>query len=57
MDLDTMRSAITVLSFLAFLAIVAWAYSSRRKQGFDRAARSVLDENDDKHNAGRGDGA
>lgn len=54
MDIDTMRSAITVLSFLAFIAIVAWAYSSRRKHTFDRVARSVLEENDDGNNAGQG---
>ncbi len=47
MDLDVMRSIVTVLSFLTFLGIVFWAYSGRRKAAFDRAARSVLEEEDD----------
>lgn len=49
-----MRAAVTVLSFVAFIAIVVWAYSGRRKKGFDRAARSVLEEKDDANNAGQG---
>ena len=32
-------SVFTVLSFLVFIAIVAWAYSGRRKQAFDAAAQ------------------
>lgn len=47
MDLNDLRSAITVLSFLAFMGIVFWAYSGRSKGMFDRAARSVLEEEDD----------
>jgi cytochrome c oxidase cbb3-type subunit 4 len=30
----------TVLSFLAFLGIVAWAYSSRRRAAFAEAANA-----------------
>jgi cytochrome c oxidase cbb3-type subunit 4 len=33
-------SITTVVGFVAFLAIVAWAYSSRRKSAFDEAARA-----------------
>lgn len=47
MDINDARSLITVVSFVAFLGIVAWAYSSKRKTGFEEAARSVLDENDE----------
>ena len=32
--------ATTVLSFLAFLGIVAWAYSRRRRPAFDEAANA-----------------
>jgi len=32
--------AATVLTFLSFLGIVAWAYSSRRKAAFDAAANA-----------------
>lgn len=34
----------TVAVFIVFIGIVLWAYSSRRKKGFDEAARMVLDE-------------
>jgi len=34
----------TLLSLVAFLAIVAWAYSRRRHADFDAAARLPLDE-------------
>jgi len=46
MDINDVRSLITVVSLIAFLGIVAWAYGSKRKAGFDEAARSVLDESD-----------
>jgi cytochrome c oxidase cbb3-type subunit 4 len=46
MDINDVRSLITVVSFVAFLAIVVWAYRSKRKAGFEEAARSVLEEND-----------
>ena len=46
MDINDVRSLITVVSFIAFLGIVVWAYGSKRKAGFEAAARSVLDEND-----------
>jgi cbb3-type cytochrome oxidase subunit 3 len=32
--------ATTVLTFLAFLGIVAWAYSSGRRKAFDEAANA-----------------
>ena len=32
------RSAITLLCMLTFLGIIAWAWSSRRKNDFDEAA-------------------
>lgn len=33
-------SAATVLSFVAFIGIVIWAYSRRRRQAFDEAANA-----------------
>ncbi len=39
MDINDWRSLVTVLGFLCFLGIVAWAYSSRAKARFDEAAR------------------
>ena len=54
MDINDIRAALTVASFLAFVGIVVWAYSARRKQRFDRAARSVLEEDAADREAGRG---
>jgi cytochrome c oxidase cbb3-type subunit 4 len=47
MDLNDLRSLWTVLSFVAFLAIVVWAYSGKRKARFDEAARLPLDDDRD----------
>ncbi|MCI4441214.1 cytochrome c oxidase cbb3-type subunit 4 [Tibeticola sediminis] len=38
-DINTVRSAVTVLSFVLFIGIVAWAWSGKRKQDFEEAAR------------------
>ena len=46
MDIDTMRSVITVVSFLTFIGIVLWAYSGARKARFEEAARLPFDEED-----------
>jgi cytochrome c oxidase cbb3-type subunit 4 len=37
-DYSILGSIMTLVSFLTFLGIVAWAYSRRRKQAFDAAA-------------------
>ena len=39
MDINDLRAVITVLAFVAFVGIVAWAYSRGRKREFDEAAR------------------
>ena len=44
MDINDLRSITTVLSFGAFIAIVAWAYSGKRKRAFDEAAALPLDD-------------
>ncbi len=41
-----MHSIWTVVVFIVFIGIIAWAYSGRRKKDFDEAARLVLDEDD-----------
>jgi cytochrome c oxidase cbb3-type subunit 4 len=38
MDINTLRSIVTVLAFVAFLGICAWAWSSRKKSDFEEAA-------------------
>ncbi|HWH74156.1 MAG TPA: CcoQ/FixQ family Cbb3-type cytochrome c oxidase assembly chaperone, partial [Methylibium sp.] len=44
MDVNTLRIAVTLLSFAAFVAIVGWALSSRRRAAFDAAARLPFDD-------------
>ena len=44
MDIDDMRAAMTVLSFVAFLAIVAWAYGRGRSGRFGAAAKLPFDD-------------
>jgi cytochrome c oxidase cbb3-type subunit 4 len=46
MDLVTFHSFWTVALLILFVAIVIWAFSSRRKRGFDEAARLPLEEED-----------
>ena len=46
MDLNLIRSLVTVAALVAFLGIVWWAYSPSRRQRLEDAGRSVLEEND-----------
>jgi cytochrome c oxidase cbb3-type subunit IV len=39
MDINDLRSIVTLLLFVAFIGIVAWAWSRRNKTRFDEAAR------------------
>lgn len=39
MDLNDIRAGVTLLSFLAFLGLVAWAWARRNRDFFDAAAR------------------
>lgn len=40
-------STTTVVSFVAFVAVVAWAYSGRRKRAFEDAANAPFALPDD----------
>jgi len=53
MDINTIRTAITVLALVTFLAIVAWAWSSRRRADFDAASRLPLEEDGPSNDAPR----
>lgn len=44
MDIGTVRGLITAILFVAFIALVFWAYSSRRKADFDKLARMPLED-------------
>lgn len=41
-DLPTLRGIATVVLLIAFLGIVAWAWSSKRKTEFEEAANLPL---------------
>jgi len=47
MDINDLRSLVTVASFVAFLAIVAWAWSGRRQADFEAAARVPLEDDEE----------
>ncbi|MBE0620925.1 MAG: cbb3-type cytochrome c oxidase subunit 3 [Burkholderiales bacterium] len=47
MDINILRSIVTVVAFAAFIGIVLWAYSDRRKEAFDQAARLPFEEEDE----------
>ncbi len=38
MDINTLRSIVTLLAFACFVGIVLWAWSRRNKDRFDDAA-------------------
>ena len=44
MDLNDVRILWTMLSFLAFVGIVLWAFSGRRTHQFEEASRLALDD-------------
>ena len=55
MDINTIRGLATLLALIAFLALIFWAYSSKRKKDFDEAAALPFAEDsrerlDDKNN-------
>ncbi|MBA4214415.1 MAG: CcoQ/FixQ family Cbb3-type cytochrome c oxidase assembly chaperone [Polaromonas sp.] len=39
MDINDLRSIVTVVSLLIFVGIVVWAWSKRNKANFDEAAQ------------------
>ena len=47
MDINDLRSLITVLGLLCFLGIVGWAYGKGSKKGFDEAANLPFADDDD----------
>lgn len=55
MAIDDLRALITVLAFIAFIGIVIWAYSRKRRRDFEEAARLPFrgeefdSENQEKH--------
>lgn len=44
--LNGLRAIVTVVAFVTFLAIILWAWSSRRKDTFSQAARIPMEDDD-----------
>lgn len=58
MDVNILRTLITAAGFVAFVAIVLWAYGRGRRERFAQAARLPLDDDGDRATtASRGEGA
>ncbi len=45
MEIPTVRGLLTLVLMLAFVGVVIWAWSSKRKKDFEEASRLPLDEN------------
>jgi cytochrome c oxidase cbb3-type subunit 4 len=43
-DMEWVRSMMTLIAFATFIGIVVWAWSARKRNDFEAAARSVLAE-------------
>jgi cytochrome c oxidase cbb3-type subunit 4 len=46
MDANTLRSAVTVVTFILFIGIVAWSLSKRRTAEFEEAAQLPFGQDD-----------
>lgn len=44
MDINDLRSAVTVLSLVVFVGIAVWAWSRRNQAGFQEAARLPFED-------------
>lgn len=47
MGINSLRTVITVLAFIAFVGIVVWAWNAKRKSSFEEAAQLPFDEGDE----------
>ena len=43
-ELNTLRSAATVVSFVTFIGILLWAYSRRNQADFEEAAKLPFEQ-------------
>lgn len=44
MEINDLRSIVTVVSLITFVGILVWAWSKRNKSDFDEAARLPFNE-------------
>jgi|APDOM4702015073_1054812.scaffolds.fasta_scaffold33431_2 cytochrome c oxidase cbb3-type subunit 4 len=54
MDINDLRSAVTVISLLAFVGIIVWAWSRKNRAAFDEAAQLPFAEEQGATGATRG---
>ena len=54
MDVNDLRSVVTVVSLIAFLGIVVWAWTRSNRAGFDEAAQLPFAEEQGAESASRG---
>lgn len=54
MDLPTLRGLVTLVLMLAFIGIVIWAWSGKRKKDFEQAARLPLEDEPAGEDSGEG---
>ncbi len=43
-DINTLRSLVTVVSFLTFIGIIVWAYSRKNSADFEKAANLPFEQ-------------
>jgi cytochrome c oxidase cbb3-type subunit 4 len=43
-DINTLRSLATVVSFITFIGIIAWAFSRRNAADFEKAANLPFEQ-------------
>jgi cytochrome c oxidase cbb3-type subunit 4 len=46
MDINTLRSIVTVVTFIVFIGIVRWAMSRRNQASFEEAAKLPFGHDD-----------
>jgi len=56
MDVNILRSIVTVVSLVAFIGIVVWTFSRRNRAGFDEAALLPFNETPGSAGASKGEG-
>lgn len=53
MDINTLRGVATIFVMIAFLAVCWWAFSPKRKKGFDEAANLPFADDVEQENQNR----
>jgi cytochrome c oxidase cbb3-type subunit 4 len=48
MDLNDLRSAVTLMSFAMFIGLVVWTWQRKRLAAFEEAARLPFEDEDSK---------